>query len=85
MQNWPFPWECGKLQWRTQLEGRGLVEVKQELERFLDAAYQEQDKNESNPNPRAAPQLNQETDLRDMLEGAEKDLRLIDKWMGFCK
>lgn len=88
MPDWPFPWECGKLQWRTQLAGRGLLEVKAELEEYLDKAYnQKQAGNASSDSEAGSPSaVNADTtDWQQRIECVEKDLRIIEKWMNFCK
>jgi hypothetical protein len=76
MTDWPFPWECGKLQWRTQLEENGVIQVKKALEDFISRVRRLQ--NESVHPGQAESQYA-------LLEGAEKDLRLVTRWMDFCK
>jgi hypothetical protein len=88
MQDWPFPWECGKLQWRTQLKGRGLAEVREELENYLDKIYSQKKVEEHgslNESINPSSSSDRPGSLQEIIEGAEKDLRLIEKWMDFCK
>ncbi len=88
MPDWPFPWECGKLQWRTQLAGRGLLEVKAELEDYLDKIHsQEQAENSGSHFGPTNSSFSSESPavLQEKIECAEKDLRLVEKWMNFCK
>lgn len=88
MPDWSFPWECGKLQWRTQLKNKGLVEVREELADYLDKIYSQKKAEEHGSltesiNPASSSDC--PGSLQEMIEGAEKDLRLIEKWMNFCK
>jgi hypothetical protein len=76
MMEWPFPWECGKLQWRTQLKESGLIQVKKALEDFIGRIRQLQ---------METAQAGSDQQLNSVLQGAEEDLKLVDRWMGFCK
>ena len=90
MQEWPFGWECGQLQWRTQLKGKSLAEIKSELERYLELRYKDRENlqlgaSQTTPVACGTALEQHQAELKLSIGCAEKDLRLIEKWMDFCK